>query len=75
MWKAPGVCSSLAFQVAFGNSFRGVGRRGVHQGLDLGAGQEQGVEASIICLSTERADGNHWSSWLGEGALAGGGTT
>jgi len=24
-------------------------------------------------VSVERADENHWSSWLGEGALGGGG--
>jgi len=48
-------------------------RRGVHQALDLEEGPEWGVSFSITPVSLERAEENHWSSWLGEGASGGGG--
>ena len=50
-------------------------RRGVHQGLHLGVGWEQGVEASIIAVRVDRVEENHWSIWLGEGVIGGGRTT
>jgi len=49
-------------------------RRWVHQALDFGEGREQVVLFSIVVVSVERAEENPWSSWLGEGALGGGGT-
>jgi len=61
--------------VAFENSFRRVVRSKVHQALDLGEGREQGAVASIFAMSAERAQENHWSSWLGEGVSGGGGTS
>jgi len=48
-------------------------RRGVHHALDLGEGRERGVLFSITAVSAERAEENHWSSWLGDGAPGGGG--
>ena len=53
--------------VGFVNSFQRVVRSGVHQAFDFGEGREQGVLASIVVVSAERADENHWWSWLGEG--------
>jgi len=49
-------------------------RRWVHQGLDFGEGRERRVSFSIVIVSVERAEENHWSSWLGEGEPGGGGT-
>ena len=48
-------------------------RSGVHQALDFGEGREWGVLSSIIAVSAERAEENHWTSWLGEGVSGGGG--
>jgi len=42
-------------------------RRGVHQLFDLGEGRDRGAVVSITAVSAERAEENHWSSWLGEG--------
>jgi len=56
-------------------SFRRVVRRGVHQALDHGDGREWGTVASIAIVSVERAEENHWSSWLGEGVSGGGGAS
>jgi len=64
----------LALQVAFVNSFRRVVRRRVHHGLDLGEGRERGAEASIVAVREARAKENHWSSWLGDEVVGGGGT-
>ena len=50
------------------NSFRWVVRSGVHQALDFGEGRERGVLSSIVAVSADRAEENHWSSCLGEGA-------
>ena len=36
---------------------------------------ERGVAASFVVVSAERAEENHWSSWLGEGLSEGGGTS
>jgi len=47
-------------------------RRGVHQGLDFGEGRDRGVSSSIAVVRAERAEENHWSSWLGEGVSQGG---
>jgi len=44
------------------NSFRREVRSGVHQALDLGEGQGRGAVASIVAVSAERAEENHWSS-------------
>jgi len=60
---------------AFVNSFRRVVRSGVHQALDFGEGRERGAVASIAVVSAERAEENHWSSWLGEYVSGGGGTS
>jgi len=57
------------------NSFQKVVRRGVHQGLNCGEGQEKGAEPSIVVVRAERAEEKHWSSLLGEGAIGGSGTT
>jgi len=57
------------------NSFRRVVRSGVHQALDLGDGRERGAMASIAVVSVERAQENHWSSWLGEEGEGWGGTS
>ena len=62
-------------RAAFVNSFRRVVRSGVHHALDLGEGRERGVVASIAAVRAERAEENHWSSWIGEGATGGGGTS
>jgi len=69
--KASEIRSFLAFGVAFMNSFRMVVRRGVHPGLDLAEGREQGAEASIRVVRTDRAEENHEVSWLGEGVIGG----
>ena len=61
--------------MAFANSFRRVVRSGVHQALDIGEGRELGAVASIVVVIVERAEENHWSSWLGVGVLGGGGTS
>ena len=50
-------------------------RRGVCPGLDLGEGRDRGVEASIVVGRAERAEKNHWSSWLGEEPSGGCGTS
>ena len=55
------------------NSFRRVVRSGVHRALDLGDGGDRGAVVSITAVSVERAEENHWSSWLGAGVLGGGG--
>jgi len=70
-----GVWSLLALRVAFANCFRRIVRGGVHQALDVREGCERGAVASIVVVSAERAEENHWSSWLGEGVLGGGGTS
>jgi len=57
--------------VAFVNSFRREVRSGVHPALDFWEGRQRGAVASIIVVSAERAKENHWSSWLGEGAVGG----
>jgi len=49
-----------------------VGRSGFHQALDFGEDREWGVVASIVVVSAERAEENHWSSWLGEIGSGGG---
>jgi len=56
------------------NSLPRVVRRGVHHALDFGEGRDRGVLFTIIVVSDERAEENHWSSWLVEGAPEGGGT-
>jgi len=56
------------------NSFRREVRSGVHQALDLGEGRERGAVASIVVVSVERAEENHWASLLGQGVPGGGGT-
>jgi len=61
-----GVWIFLAFREAFVNSFRRVVRRGVHQLFDLRDGRDRGAVVSITAVSAERAEENHWSSWLGE---------
>ena len=53
------------------NSFRRVVRRGGHQLFDLGDGRERGAVPSTTVVSAERAEENHWSSWLGEGFRGG----
>jgi len=68
-----GVRDFLALRVVFVNSFRRAVRRGVHQAFDLGEGRERGVTFSIAIVSAERAEENHRSSWLAEGASGGGG--
>ena len=55
------------------NSFRRVVRSGVHQALDFGEGRDRGAVFSITAVSVERAEENHWSSWLGEGVSGRGG--
>ena len=50
-------------------------KRGVHQAFDFGEGSERGTVAMFVAMSTERADGNHGSSWLGEGVSRGRGTS
>ena len=55
------------------NSFRRVVSIGVHQALDLRDGRDRGAVASIVEESAERAEENHWSSWLGDGVSGGGG--
>jgi len=50
-------------------------RRRVPQGLDLEQGWERGAVASIVVVRALRAEENHWSSWLGEGATGRGGTS
>jgi len=56
------VQSFLALRVVFENSYRRVVRRGVYQALDHGEGRERGVLSSIVVVSAERAEENHWSS-------------
>jgi len=70
-----GVRSFLTLPVPFVNSFMRVVRSGVHQVLDFGEGRERGAVALIVVVSVARAKENHWSSWLGEGASQGGGTS
>ena len=53
------------------NSFARVVRSGVHQALDFGDGGDRGAVLSITAGSVEMAEGNHWSSWLGEGVSVG----
>jgi len=55
------------------NSFRRVVRSGVYQALDLGDGRDRGAVFSITAVSVERAEENHWLSWLGEGVEGEGG--
>jgi len=62
----------VALQVVFVNSFRRVVRSVVHQALDFGEGRERGAFASIDVVRVERAEENHRSSWVGEGASGGG---
>ena len=57
------------------NSFRRVVRSGVHQALDLGDGRDRGAVVSIVVVSAERAEENHWSTWLGDGVSGRGGTS
>ena len=47
-------------------------RSGVHQALDLVDGCEQGTVATMVVLSAEMAEVNHWSSWF-RGEVSGGG--
>jgi len=54
------------------NSFRRIVRSGIHQDLDFGEGCEWGAVASIVVVRAERAEENHWSSWLGKGKSGGG---
>jgi len=68
-----GVRVPLAERVSFVNSFQRVLRRGVHQGWDLWEGREWGAVASIVAVRVERAEENHWSSWVGEGVSGRGG--
>jgi len=65
------VQSFLAVRVVFVNSFQRVVRSGVHQALDFGEGCERGAVALIVVVRAERAEENHWSSWLGEGVSGG----
>ena len=46
--------------------------RGVHQALDFGKGRERGVSFSIVVVSAERDEENHWLSWFGDGVSGGG---
>jgi len=55
------------------NSFPRVVKNGVHQLFNLGDGRARGPVASTTAVSVERAEVNHWSSWLGEGVSGGGG--
>ena len=55
------------------NSFRRVVRRGVYQLFDIGDGRERGAVVPIAVVRAGRAEGNHWSSCLGEGEEGGGG--
>jgi len=57
--------------MAFMNSFRREVRSVVHEALDLVEWRERGAVASIVVVSVERAEENHWSSSLGEGASGG----
>jgi len=57
------------------NSFRTMVRSGVHQALDLWDGRERGAVASILVVSVDRAEEDHWSSWVGEGVSGAGGTS
>ena len=49
------------------NSFRRVVRSGVRQAFAFGEGSELGGSLSIVVVSDERAEENHWSSGFGEG--------
>jgi len=53
------------------NSFRRVGRRGVHQLFDFGDWRDRGGVVLIAVLKAERAEENHWCSCLGEGVSGG----
>ena len=55
------------------NSLRSVVKRGFHQGLHLGEGQERGVCVSIVEVRVERAEEDQWSNCVGEGLAGGGG--
>jgi len=57
----------LPLRVAFVTTFQRVVRSGVHQALDFEEGCEQGAVTSTVAVSAERAEENHWSSWMGEG--------
>ena len=46
-------------------------RSGAHQALDFGEGRERAVLFSTVAVSTERAEENHWPSWLGDGVSGG----
>ena len=59
--------SFLALRLVFANCFHKMVRSGVQRGWDFGEGGERGVIASIVVVRAERAEENHWSSWLGEG--------
>ena len=48
-------------------------RRGVHHGLDLGEGQENGVTSSSRAVREFRQEENHLLSWAGEGRARAGG--
>ena len=50
----------MALRVAFVNYFQRVVRRRVHQALDFGEGPERGVLSSIVDVSAEKAEENHW---------------
>ena len=57
------------------NSFRRVVRSAVHQAFDLGDGLNRGAVVLTTAVSMERAEENHWASWLEEGVLGGGETS
>lgn len=66
MEREDGFWCFMAAQVALVNSVGREVKRGVHQGLDVGDGQERGAKAFIRVVSVENDNENHLSSCSGE---------